>query len=121
MEVNERIFKLLEDQKKTAKELAEYIGVKPSSISSWKNENSYPSSKYILKISEFLNVSPTFLFLGEELESDNNCDDYEQHLIELMKELGSSEKKEILDFILFKRKQQLKNSVSRSYISGNTA
>ena len=57
MEINERIFYLLEKQKRTAKELGDYIGVRPSSISAWKTEGSYPSSKYVIRISEFFDVS----------------------------------------------------------------
>lgn len=66
MEINERIFYLLDKQGKTAKELGSHIGVNPSSISAWKNEGSYPSSKYIIGISEFFNVSIEFLFTGSE-------------------------------------------------------
>lgn len=67
MEIRDRIFELLTKQGKTAKEMGEYIGAKSSSISAWKSGESYPSSKYILKISEFLNVTPTYLFTGFDL------------------------------------------------------
>ncbi len=75
MNITERIFYLLESQGKTAKELSEYIGIKPSSITGWKNEGSYPSSKLIIRISEFFNVSIEYLFtgkdyLGESIEKD---------------------------------------------------
>ncbi len=66
MEINERIFFLLEQEGKKASALAAYLNIKPSSITSWKNEGSYPSSKYIQKISEFLNVSVNYLITGEE-------------------------------------------------------
>lgn len=65
MEINERIFYLLEKQKRTAKELGDYIGVRPSSISAWKTEGSYPSSKYVIRISEFFDVSIEYLFTGK--------------------------------------------------------
>lgn len=61
MEINERIFFLLDKQGKTAKELGDFIKVNPSSISGWKNEGSFPSSKYIIGISEFFNVSIEYL------------------------------------------------------------
>jgi len=64
VEINKRIFYLLEKQKRTAKELGAFIGVKPSSISAWKNDGSYPSSKYIISISEFFNVSIEYLYTG---------------------------------------------------------
>ena len=59
MEINERIFFLLDKQGKTAKELGDFIKVNPSSISGWKNEG----------ISEFFNVSIEYLFTGHEANS----------------------------------------------------
>ena len=56
MQINERIFVLLSEQGKTASALAAYLGINPASITGWKNEGSYPSSKYVPAISEFLNV-----------------------------------------------------------------
>lgn len=86
MEINERIFYLLEEQKKTAKELGEYIGVKPSSISAWKNEGSYPSSKYVIRISEFFQVPIKYLFTGESEQSTEHIaaelNQYELELLE---------------------------------------
>lgn len=66
MLLNERIFNLLRVQNKTAKDLGNFINVKPSSISAWKTEGSFPSSKYIIRISEFFNVSLDYLFFGSE-------------------------------------------------------
>lgn len=77
MEINERIFYLLNKQGKTAKELGSHIGVNPSSISAWKNEGSYPSSKYIIGISEFFNVSIEFLFTGSEPTANLTIDEAE--------------------------------------------
>ena len=69
MEINERIFYLLEKQKRTAKELGDYIGVRPSSISAWKTEGSYPSSKHVIRISEFFDVSIEYLFTGKNSDT----------------------------------------------------
>ena len=66
MELNQRIFHLLELRGKTASELAKHIGVSSASVSAWKNEGSYPSSKYIDRISDFLNTTPDYLVLGLE-------------------------------------------------------
>lgn len=54
MMINERIFHLLDKQNKTAKDLGKFIGVNASSISAWKNEGSFPSSKYIIGFPNFL-------------------------------------------------------------------
>ena len=66
MELNERIFYLLKKNGQTAKELADYISIKSSSISAWKNCGSFPSSKYIVGISTFLGVSEEFLLTGKD-------------------------------------------------------
>lgn len=85
MKINERIFYLLEEQKRTAKELGEYIGVKPSSISAWKNEGSYPSSKYVIRISEFFDVPIKYLFTGEsEKEGEPGMTGLNQYELELL-------------------------------------
>lgn len=69
MEINERIFLLLDKKEKTASELSKFLHVSPSSVSAWRNEGSFPSSKYIVRISEFLEVSPQFLITGKENET----------------------------------------------------
>ncbi len=72
MEINERIFYLLKKQGKTASSLANYLNIKPSSITGWKNEGSFPSSKYIQKISEFLNVTIEYLVTGNDTSTNSN-------------------------------------------------
>lgn len=67
MTIGERITKLLKEQGKMAKDLAIYLGISASSVTGWAR-GSYPSSQYIIKISEFLNVSAEFLLTGKENE-----------------------------------------------------
>ena len=101
MEINERIFYLLNQQSKKASALAKYLGIKPSSITGWKNEGSYPSSKYIQKISEFLNVSIEYLITGtDNMISINtiNAPD-QQELLSLYSQLDERGKGEVIGFI----------------------
>ena len=88
MEINQRIFYLLEKQPRTAKELSDYIGVKPSSISAWKTEGSYPSSKHVVRISEFFDVSIEYLFTGKD-PSAPNLNKQELELLETYNRLDS--------------------------------
>lgn len=67
MEINERIFELLRLQNKTAKQLCAFTGISPASVSAWKTSGSYPSSKHLVRISEFFGVSPNYLLTGEEV------------------------------------------------------
>lgn len=105
MELNERIFLLLDKKGRTAKELAQYLNVSQSSISAWKNEGSFPSSKYINRISEFFDVSLNYLVNGEE-QSFENYPDFilskeEKDIIEQWRKL-SYENKIILKGELYK-------------------
>lgn len=64
MNVNEKIILLLELQKKSIRNLANCLGIYPSSVCAWK-QGSYPSAKYIKKIAEFFDVSIEYLFNDE--------------------------------------------------------
>lgn len=97
MEINERIFFLLKQQGKKASNLAEHLSIKPSSITGWKNEGSYPSSKYIEKISEFLNVPIEYLVTGKSSIQSLNND--QQELLDLYSQLDERGKGEVLGFI----------------------
>lgn len=105
MEINERIFYLLKTKYKTAKELGDYIGVATSSISAWKNSGSFPSSKYIIRISEFFNVSIEYLFTGKDIMRSEdvkstfstplNLSDNELELLEIYRKLDSRGKHKV--------------------------
>lgn len=97
MTVSERIFFLLKEKNLTAKDLGSYIDVKPSSISAWKNEGSYPSSKYIVRISEFLEVSLEFLLTGKEKISPAELTADEQELLTYYKNLMDIDKGKLLE------------------------
>lgn len=99
MEINERIFYLLKQKKKTAKELSDFIGVKQSSISAWKN-GSFPSSKYIIRISEFLDVSPTFLLTGKDEQiSKSELSEGERDLLYLVHDLTNKEQQRVVGVV----------------------
>ncbi len=89
MTLNERIFYLLDAKGKTAKELGKYIGVNPSSISGWRNEGSFPSSKYIVGISEFLDVSIEYLCTGIEKSTTSILSDDQIELLDTYKKLDN--------------------------------
>lgn len=76
MNINERIFKLLDKNKKSQKEYAEYIGTTPQTVNKWKTRGTEPPSEYIWKTAEFFNVSIEYILTGRmsklnaELTSD---------------------------------------------------
>lgn len=59
MSTIDNIFLLLKKQKKTQKDLTDYLGIEKSVSSQWKNGKSLSYMKYIDKIAEFLDTSPS--------------------------------------------------------------
>ena len=62
--ISERIFVLLKSKHLSQYDLAEYAGLSPAAISSWKSRNTSPSADKLVRISEFLGVSLQFLLTG---------------------------------------------------------
>lgn len=67
-----KILNLLKEQKKTQKQLTDYLGVGKTVFTGWKSgvNNSY--LKHIGKIAEFLNVSTDYL-LGSDQPADQDA------------------------------------------------
>lgn len=71
MTVGQRIHEVARKKRISQKELAEAIGISPSSVSDWK-KGSVPSSDNLKKAAEFLGVSVDFLLTGSESAAVNN-------------------------------------------------
>ena len=65
MTIGNRVLELLLEKNLTQKELAQYLGTKPSTINGWKEPNRNPSSRAIVPIREFLGVSYEYLLTGK--------------------------------------------------------
>ncbi len=57
---------LLSTQNKKQSQLADFVGVKPNTVSDWINKGSSPKIEHLCRISEFFNVSLDFLLTGKE-------------------------------------------------------
>lgn len=66
MEIWERIFELLGENKNRQRELSRATGISTKTISAWKQRKSDPSAKSISAIAEFLNVSISYLLTGKD-------------------------------------------------------
>ena len=66
MTISERIFSLLDVQGKKQGALADYIGVRPATISAWKQKQTSPASDLLEKIAEYFDVSVDYLVTGRE-------------------------------------------------------
>ena len=103
MDINERIFFLLNEQKRSAKELSEYIKVSQASVSAWKT-GSYPSSKHIIRISEFLGVSAQYLLTGEEgpaVAAPTELSSLDADMLHYFHQLDRQEQLEALKYLQF--------------------
>lgn len=63
-EINKRLFQLLESDDKNQKELALYLGIDESTISTWKRRGTDPPSGYIIRIAEYFDVPIHYLIQG---------------------------------------------------------
>lgn len=66
MTINERVFNLLFESRRTQKDLADFCGVNERNIGSWKARGTDPPAKLICKIAEFFGVSVVWLLTGED-------------------------------------------------------
>lgn len=66
MTIGNRVLDILKQKGLKQKDLAAYLGTKPSTINGWREPNRNPSSDLIVRICEFLNVSSEYLLTGKE-------------------------------------------------------
>ena len=66
MDIVDRILSVLQQQKRTQSELAEYLNIRKATISEWKRGRCVPSAAIVGKIADYLNISCDYLILGRE-------------------------------------------------------
>lgn len=69
MTIGNRVLEILNKKGLKQKDLAIYLGTKPSTVNGWKEPNRNPSSELIVRICEFLNVSYEYLLTGKEVST----------------------------------------------------
>jgi len=69
-DIIKRIFESLTKSGKSQKELSEYIGISPNSITSWKN-GSLPAADRIPYIAKFFGVTTDYILTGQESSSNS--------------------------------------------------
>lgn len=66
MTISERMFSLIGEQRGRQEQLAAFLGVGPTTITTWKKRNTDPPAKHLVRICEFLGCSLEYLLTGEE-------------------------------------------------------
>ncbi len=97
MKIGERIILILKEKGLTQKGLADYVGIKQSTISDWKGKGTSPSSEIIYRICEYTKVSPTYLLTGKE--ETNNFSEEEINLLNKYKLLTERNKGKVENYI----------------------
>lgn len=105
MTIGNRVLYLLKKNGFKQKDLAEYIGTKPSTVNGWKQENRNPSSNLIIPICEFLNISIIYLLTGIE---ENNNNEINEKLLTSFQQLNEDNQ----DIIIGEIKKLLKEQGS---------
>lgn len=73
MNFKERLKSLISKKGCTQKSLADYVGVKPNTVSDWVNKGTSPKIEHIYLIAQFFEVSFNYLFAGKESIINDNC------------------------------------------------
>lgn len=66
MDIMNRILILLDKKGLKQADLCKCLGIKYSVFTTWKTRGTDPPTKYIIRICDFLDVSPDYLLKGEE-------------------------------------------------------
>ena len=93
-----RIVGLIEEQGKKEKDLTDFIGISPGTMSKWKYDGSNVYLKYIEEICEFLETTPNYLFLGSD---DEEYTQTEKEMIRMYRSLDNGRKKCIRDTLKY--------------------
>ena len=96
MEIIERITETLEKTDKKATDLCDRLGIRTSTMSTWKTRNSDPPAKYIKPIADFLGVSVHYLLTGEEAPARKLTTAEEDELLELYRALPQNKQFEFI-------------------------
>ena len=92
----ERMTKLLEEQGKTERELADYLDISYNTVRIWKNKQPIPSAEHLVAISEFLGVSVKYLLSGEAEQYKEKLSSEQQEIVHYFNKLNELRKNEVL-------------------------
>ncbi|MBQ6894846.1 MAG: helix-turn-helix transcriptional regulator [Clostridia bacterium] len=90
MEINEKMFSLIDGKIRTEAQLAKYLGLTTGQISTWKKRKTDPPAKYIARICEYLDVPLTYL-LGETKNTYSHLTKKEIEFLNIIRSLNSED------------------------------
>ena len=105
MDICQNLNSILKKRKITQKELCQQIGITESKLSYWLTKGKSIPSEYIVPICEYLNISPIFLLIGQEIDSKNQVT-LSKEEIEFIKEYR---------YLSNKSKSEIRNTLNHLY------
>lgn len=103
--VVQRMVGLIRKQGRKEKDLTDYLGIPPGSMSKWKYDGSLVYIKYIAEICEFLDTTPNYLFFGPE-DEEERLTPAEKAMIRTYRSLDDGRKKCIRDTLKYFSKNE---------------
>lgn len=104
--VLERIISLMDERKMSQKEICAALGLKSQqAFTNWKNGNNTSFMKHLPQIAAILETSVDYL-LGNTSPLDQALEGIDFALSGEIKEMSDNEKRDVLDYILFKKRQK---------------
>ena len=97
MSIINRIIELLSEKGLKQIDLCSYLEINTSTFTTWKNRDTDPPAKYILRICEFIGITPYQLLADESSEIKSaSLNDDEELLLSYFRELDDKDKGFIL-------------------------
>lgn len=91
MEINNRLFTLLEQKKITKADLARHLGINKTVVSSWSSRGTNPPIEFTVQICELLGVSIEYYITGKN-EVTNKITSEEKEMLDLFRKLPEKER-----------------------------
>lgn len=106
----DRIMQLLKEQKKTQKQLCDYIGISKNIFTDWKSGRINSYTKYVPQIAEFLGVSSDYLLGIENEKQSIKEEDVKVALFGGDGEVTDEMWNEVKTFVAFVKEKNKKNN-----------
>lgn len=88
--------KLLTEQGRTERELADYLNISYNTVRVWKNKQPIPPAEHLASIAEFLGISVKYLLTGEAEKYQEKLTPEQKEIIHYFNKLNDLRKNEVL-------------------------
>ncbi len=119
MDINKRLFNTLDSKNLKKSDLAKYLNINNSVVSTWKSRGTNPPSELLTRICDFLDVSLEFLVTGTDVSLSNkqpiSHDEFE--ILNAIKTLNTKQRAiiigKIYEYEEFNKIEEIKNNTSK--------